>query len=143
MRRQLMRDFLHGTAASVAYMTVFVLTATTFIFGGFMREQVCIYMCPWPRIQTAMLDEKSLLVTYKDWRGEPRGSLKQAQAHPGAFRRLHRLQPVRRGLPDRHRHPRGAADRLHHLRAVHRCLRQGDDYVTFRIEKGQTDNRAA
>ena len=43
---------------------------TTFIFGGFMREQVCIYMCPWPRIQTAMMDEKSLLVTYKDWRGE-------------------------------------------------------------------------
>jgi cytochrome c oxidase accessory protein FixG len=29
-------------------------------------------MCPWPRIQTAMLDEKSLIVTYKDWRGEPR-----------------------------------------------------------------------
>jgi cytochrome c oxidase accessory protein FixG len=37
-----------------------------------MREQVCIYMCPWPRIQTAMLDERSLIVTYRDWRGEPR-----------------------------------------------------------------------
>ena len=37
-----------------------------------MREQVCIYMCPWPRIQAAMLDEKSLVVTYNDWRGEPR-----------------------------------------------------------------------
>jgi cytochrome c oxidase accessory protein FixG len=37
-----------------------------------MREQVCIYMCPWPRIQSAMLDEKSLTVTYKEWRGEPR-----------------------------------------------------------------------
>ncbi|MFO1261515.1 MAG: cytochrome c oxidase accessory protein CcoG [Sphingomonadaceae bacterium] len=81
---QLMHDFIHGTAAPVAYMTVFVLTMTTFIFGGFMREQVCIYMCPWPRIQTAMMDEKSLLVTYRNWRGEPRGSLKQAQAHPGA-----------------------------------------------------------
>jgi hypothetical protein len=34
-----------------------VLTLTTFVFGGFMREQVCIYMCPWPRIQAAMLDE--------------------------------------------------------------------------------------
>src|SRR3546814_6505790 len=42
-------------------------------------------MCPWPRIQTAMMDEKSLLVTYKEWRGEPRGSVKKAQAHPGAF----------------------------------------------------------
>lgn len=68
----LARDFLTGQAPAIAYSTVGVLTATTFIFGGFMREQVCIYMCPWPRIQTAMLDEKSLLVTYKDWRGEPR-----------------------------------------------------------------------
>jgi cytochrome c oxidase accessory protein FixG len=65
-------DFWSGNAAPVAYATVGVLTAITFIFGGFMREQVCIYMCPWPRIQTAMLDEKSLVVTYKDWRGEPR-----------------------------------------------------------------------
>ena len=81
----LTHDFWTGQAAPIAYGTVAVLTATTFILGGFMREQVCIYMCPWPRIQTAMMDEKSLLVTYKDWRGEPRGSLKQAQAHPGAF----------------------------------------------------------
>ena len=72
--------FWAGTASSVAYATVAVLTATTFVLGGFMREQVCIYMCPWPRIQTAMLDEKSLIVTYKDWRGEPRGSVKQAKA---------------------------------------------------------------
>lgn len=76
----LARAFLTGQAPMVAYSTVGVLTATTFIFGGFMREQVCIYMCPWPRIQTAMLDEKSLLVTYKDWRGEPRShGLKKAQ----------------------------------------------------------------
>jgi len=42
-------------------------------------------MCPWPRIQTAMLDEKSLIVTYKDWRGEPRGSVKKAEKAPGEF----------------------------------------------------------
>jgi len=81
----LLRDFWSGDAAPVAYATVAVLTATTFIFGGFMREQVCVYMCPWPRIQTAMLDEKSLIVTYKDWRGEPRGSLKSAEKNPGKF----------------------------------------------------------
>src|SRR5690606_19371065 len=40
--------------------------------GGLMREQVCTYMCPWPRIQGAMLDENSLTVTYNAWRGEPR-----------------------------------------------------------------------
>jgi cytochrome c oxidase accessory protein FixG len=76
----LTREFWPGQAAPVAYATVAILTATTFVLGGFLREQVCIYMCPWPRIQTAMLDEKSLIVTYKDWRGEPRGSVK---AHTG------------------------------------------------------------
>jgi cytochrome c oxidase accessory protein FixG len=69
----LARQFLAGDASYAAYATVAILTATTFILGGFMREQVCVYMCPWPRIQTAMLDEKSLIVTYKNWRGEPRG----------------------------------------------------------------------
>jgi len=78
-------DFWTGQAAFVAYTTVAILTMTTFVLGGFMREQVCIYMCPWPRIQTAMLDEKSLIVTYKDWRGENRGSLKKAQKDPENF----------------------------------------------------------
>lgn len=75
----LVREFWSGEAAPIAYTTVAVLTATTFVLGGFLREQVCIYMCPWPRIQTAMLDEKSLIVTYKDWRGEPRASVKEAK----------------------------------------------------------------
>ncbi|MEX0955163.1 MAG: cytochrome c oxidase accessory protein CcoG [Rhizobiaceae bacterium] len=65
-------DLFTANAAPVAYITVAVLTATTYTFGGHMREQVCTYMCPWPRIQAAMLDENSLTVTYNDWRGEPR-----------------------------------------------------------------------
>ena len=70
-----------GQAAAVAYTTVAILTATTYVFGGMMREQVCTYMCPWPRIQGAMLDENSLVVTYNDWRGEPRSRhAKKAQA---------------------------------------------------------------
>lgn len=78
-------DFWTGNAAPVAYATVAILTGTTFWLGGFMREQVCVYMCPWPRIQTAMLDEKSLIVTYKDWRGEQRGSLKKAAKNPDQY----------------------------------------------------------
>jgi cytochrome c oxidase accessory protein FixG len=78
-------DFWTGQAAPIAYATVAMLTATTFVLGGFMREQVCIYMCPWPRIQTALMDEKSLLVTYKDWRGEPRGSVKKKHIDPDKF----------------------------------------------------------
>ena len=57
---------ISGTAAPVAYTTVALLTATTFWLAGFMREQVCTYMCPWPRIQGTMLDEQSLIVTYND-----------------------------------------------------------------------------
>lgn len=68
----LVGELFTGAAAPVAYITVAVLTATTYTFGGLMREQVCTYMCPWPRIQAAMLDESSLTVTYNDWRGEPR-----------------------------------------------------------------------
>lgn len=68
----LARQFFAGEAPFVAYATVAVLTATTYVLGGLMREQFCIYACPWPRIQGAMLDEKSLIVTYKYWRGEPR-----------------------------------------------------------------------
>lgn len=45
----LTREFFTGEAAFVAYATVGILTFTTFWLGGFMREQVCIYMCPWPR----------------------------------------------------------------------------------------------
>ena len=68
----LVLDFINFQAPFVAYSTVAILTATTYVFGGLMREQVCTYMCPWPRIQAAMLDEDSLVVTYNDYRGEPR-----------------------------------------------------------------------
>ena len=76
-------DFLTGSAPAVAYITVAILTATTYVFGGLMREQVCTYMCPWPRIQGAMLDENSLTVTYNDWRGEPRSRHSKKAAAAG------------------------------------------------------------
>ncbi|SIS88515.1 cytochrome c oxidase accessory protein FixG [Roseivivax lentus] len=69
----LLRDLLTFSAHPVAYTSIGILTFTTVVFGGFMREQVCIYMCPWPRIQGAMMDEDTLTVAYREWRGEPRG----------------------------------------------------------------------
>ncbi len=42
--------------------------------AGFMREQVCKYMCPYARFQSAMFDDDTLIVTYDEKRGEPRGS---------------------------------------------------------------------
>ncbi|UWQ75462.1 cytochrome c oxidase accessory protein CcoG [Leisingera sp. M658] len=66
-------DLVTLNAHPVAYSTMLVLTGTTFLFGGFAREQICIYACPWPRIQAAMMDEDTLTVGYREWRGEPRG----------------------------------------------------------------------
>lgn len=74
----LMVDLVTGQAHPIAYTTMALLTATTFFFGGYAREQICIYACPWPRIQAAMMDEDTLTVAYRDWRGEPRGKLKKA-----------------------------------------------------------------
>jgi cytochrome c oxidase accessory protein FixG len=69
----LLRDLVTGDAHPVAYTTMLILTATTFAFGGFAREQMCIYACPWPRIQAAMMDEDTITIAYREWRGEPRG----------------------------------------------------------------------
>lgn len=78
----LLRDLLALDARPIAWLTIGILTLTTFLFGGFFREQVCIYACPWPRIQAAMMDEDTLTVGYRDWRGEPRGKLKAGQLDP-------------------------------------------------------------
>ena len=45
----------------------------TYGFAGHMREQVCKYMCPYARFQSAMFDKDTLIVTYDSQRGEPRG----------------------------------------------------------------------
>ena len=75
----LLRDLLTFQAGSVAYGTILVLTLTTFFFGGFAREQICIYACPWPRIQAAMMDEDTITIGYREWRGEPRGKGKNRE----------------------------------------------------------------
>ncbi len=148
----LARDLVTLQAAPVAYATIAVLTATTFIFGGFMREQVCIYMCPWPRIQGAMMDPGTLQMAggaARQGRGkapESGGRGDRQRQCGGALRRgagqkhrrrppiagwrglgrLHRLQRLCRGLPDGDRHPRRPADGMYHLRALHRRLRRCD-----------------
>ena len=71
----LLVSLVTGQAPAVAYVTIAIMTATTFFFGGFAREQICIYACPWPRIQGAMMDEDTLTVAYREWRGEPRGKI--------------------------------------------------------------------
>ncbi len=74
----LVKDLATFRAEPIAYVSILVLTFTTYTFAGLMREQVCLYMCPWPRIQAALTDEHALNVTYRYDRGEPHMSLKKA-----------------------------------------------------------------
>ena len=76
----LLVDLFTLNAHPIAYTTIAVLTGTTFFFGGFAREQICIYACPWPRIQAAMMDEDTLTVGYRAWRGEPRKNSEEVKA---------------------------------------------------------------
>ncbi|HWA50710.1 MAG TPA: cytochrome c oxidase accessory protein CcoG [Dongiaceae bacterium] len=71
------REIFTGQASSAVYGFTALFTATTYLLAGWAREQVCIYMCPWPRFQGAMFDEHTLIVTYADWRGEKRGHAKR------------------------------------------------------------------
>jgi cytochrome c oxidase accessory protein FixG len=68
-----LRALATGQAGATVYGFIGLFSATTYLLAGWAREQVCIYMCPWPRFQSAMFDEDTLLVTYEEWRGEPRG----------------------------------------------------------------------
>jgi len=63
---------------------VFFYSVATYGNAGFMREQVCKYMCPYARFQSAMFDRDTLIVTYDEARGEPRGS-RSKKADPKAL----------------------------------------------------------
>lgn len=66
--------FWTGAADANVYIATALLTAATYFMAGWTRsEYFCSYMCPWPRFQFAMSDEQTLSVTYRAWRGEPRG----------------------------------------------------------------------
>ena len=56
-------------------------TLATYINAGWMREQVCKYMCPYARFQSVMFDKDTLIVSYNQARGEPRGSRKHNADH--------------------------------------------------------------
>jgi len=76
-------ELLTGTAPAIAYLFLGIFASTTYLLGGMAREQVCIYMCPWPRIQGAMVDRQTLLVSYRTERGEPRGPIRKGQGWDG------------------------------------------------------------
>jgi cytochrome c oxidase accessory protein FixG len=60
---------------------VFFYSFATYGNAGWMREQVCIYMCPYARFQSAMFDPNTLIISYDTERGEPRGSRTKGTDH--------------------------------------------------------------
>lgn len=79
----LVKDLLTFQASITSLFFIALFSATTYLLAGIAREQVCTYMCPWPRFQAAMFDEDTLTVTYEDWRGEPRGKHKAGESWEG------------------------------------------------------------
>lgn len=72
---QLWHDLFTLNADITAWVVLGMFTAGTFILAGFMREQVCFWLCPYARIQGVMYDKETILPTYDEKRGEPRGKL--------------------------------------------------------------------
>ena len=73
----LVRDLVHLRPSEGALFFIGLFTTTTYLLAGWAREQVCTFMCPWPRFQSAMVDRNTLTVMYRDWRGEPRGKIRK------------------------------------------------------------------
>jgi cytochrome c oxidase accessory protein FixG len=74
----LVRALLAAEASPTALIWIVVFAGTTYGLAGFAREQVCTFMCPWPRLQGAIWDPEAFTVNYRDYRGEQRMSAKKA-----------------------------------------------------------------
>lgn len=70
-------SFIQFTLGPWETFWVFFYGFATYGNAGWMREQVCIYMCPYARFQSAMFDNDTLVISYDEERGEPRGSRKR------------------------------------------------------------------
>ncbi len=116
---QLVMDFFTGQAAAAAYITTGILTVTTYVAAGLMREQICTYVCPYGRFQSVMYEPETLAVHYDAKRGERtlgravvragRGIVSErrraeAGSRPEAAeeRRQRRLSTSERALAERH-----------------------------------------
>ena len=75
--RELSLSLLTFELPIIAVAWIVFFTLATYINAGWMREQVCLYMCPYARFQSAMFDRNTLIVSYDPYRGEPRGARKR------------------------------------------------------------------
>lgn len=73
----LVRDFFDLNLSFTVWAFIASLTFSTYLMAGFAREQVCTFMCPYARFQSAMFDKDTLIIGYDEKRGEPRGKHKK------------------------------------------------------------------
>ncbi len=79
--RDLLPDLIFFNAHAWAVFWIFFFTLATYGNAGWLREQVCMYMCPYARFQAAMFDRDTLIVSYDPQRGESRGHRKRGSDH--------------------------------------------------------------
>jgi cytochrome c oxidase accessory protein FixG len=72
--RGLALDVVSGSLSGWNAFWMLFYGAATYGNAGFLREQMCKYMCPYARFQSALIDKDSLIITYDTGRGDPRGS---------------------------------------------------------------------
>ena len=75
--RELVPDLFTFVANGWAIFWIAFFTVATYLNAGWLREQVCLYMCPYARFQSVMYDDDTLAVAYDATRGDPRGSRKR------------------------------------------------------------------
>ncbi|MDO5357581.1 MAG: cytochrome c oxidase accessory protein CcoG [Conchiformibius sp.] len=78
--REFIPALLSGSAAFAAVFAAAFYGFVTWLFGHIMREKVCLHMCPYARFQSAMFDHDTLVISYDEERGEPRGARKKNAA---------------------------------------------------------------
>lgn len=79
----LVRSFFEWDVSPVVLTFIGGLTFSTYLMAGFAREQVCTFMCPYARFQSAMFDRDTLIISYDEQRGEQRGKHKKGESWEG------------------------------------------------------------
>lgn len=81
----LMEDIWHFDVRMDVLGWIIALTLSTYVMAGLAREQVCVYMCPYSRFQSAMFDKDTLIIGYDPARGEPRGKYHKSDKPTGCI----------------------------------------------------------
>lgn len=87
-------QLLHGEAGGWVTFWLLFYAFATWGNAGFLREQVCRYMCPYARFQGSMFDRQTLIIAYDEKRGEPRGRKKAVAARVSEPRQIAEPHPV-------------------------------------------------